>query len=101
MHLEYEDEAIDYASPLHTNSELCRSIAIKWLTKCITEHTKCREQHTKTARLPARLIDVGLPTGSQQPRLVLTSELGSASNFESSLGIYPCYKTDVFEHRFL
>lgn len=80
MHLEYEDEAIDYASPLHTNSELCRSIAIKWLTKCITEHTKCREQHTKTARLPTRLIDVGLPTGSQQPRLVLTSELGSASN---------------------
>jgi hypothetical protein len=53
---------------------------MRWFTKCITEHTKCREEPTKSARLPTRLIDVGLPTGSQQPRLVLTSELGSASN---------------------
>jgi hypothetical protein len=53
---------------------------MKWLTKCITEHTKCREQHAKTAWLPTRLIDVGLPTSSQQPRLVLTSELERASN---------------------
>jgi hypothetical protein len=33
LHLEYEVKANDYAIPLHSNSELCRSIAIKWLTK--------------------------------------------------------------------
>jgi hypothetical protein len=53
---------------------------MQWFINCITHHAKCREQHTTADWLPTRLIDVGLPRDSQQPRLILTSELKSGSN---------------------
>jgi hypothetical protein len=80
LHGEHEDKAINYPSPLHTGSELCGTIAMQWLNKCTTQHAKCRELHPAADWLPARLIDVGVLKDSQQPRLIITSELKNGSN---------------------
>lgn len=63
---------------MHTGSEVCRSIATQWLVNCTTHHAKCREKLITPNWLPARLIDVGV--SGEQPRLILTSELGRESN---------------------
>lgn len=53
---------------------------MRWLKNCLTRHAKCREQQTPVDWLPTRLIDVRLPGDSQQPQLILTSELKSERN---------------------
>jgi len=53
---------------------------MRWLINCITHHAKCREQQTPADWLPSRLIAVGIPGNSQQPQLILTSELRGRNN---------------------
>lgn len=68
---------------MHTGSELCKSLAMRWFINCITRHTKCRERHSQqssTDWLPTRLINVGLPGNAQLPQLILISKLKSARN---------------------
>ncbi|KAJ0132697.1 hypothetical protein HZ326_24229 [Fusarium oxysporum f. sp. albedinis] len=75
-----KDRAIKYLSPLHTGSQLCGAVAMRWLENCITHHAQCREMRTGTGWLPTRLIDVGLAGDTRWPRLVLSSELKSQGN---------------------
>lgn len=59
------------------NSDFCFSLAQKWLNICLETHGESCLR-TQKARMPTRVIDVGLPDGSQPPRLLVTdSQHGS------------------------
>ena len=70
-----QGRTIEYPSPLHTASPLCGDMAIHWFDHCMRNHAKCSEHFADSDRLPTRLIDVGPLDGTQEPRLVLSSEL--------------------------
>ena len=80
VYIEQVDKAIEYPSPSSTGSQLCWKIAMRWLGTCITHHPQCREPRSVTDWLPTRLIDVGVAGDSQEPRLLLTSELKNRNN---------------------
>ena len=50
-------------------------MAIQWFDNCLRNHAKCSERFADSDQLPTRLIDVGPLDGTQEPRLVLSSEL--------------------------
>jgi hypothetical protein len=43
----------------------------KWMDVCQNQHPACFQEDTKPF-LPSRLIDVGIPDGEFEPRLILT-----------------------------
>ena len=48
----------------------CLSLAKLWLRECVETHPNCNRN--PNPRLPTRVIDVGLPDGSQDPFLVVS-----------------------------
>lgn len=77
---EQDDSAYSFSSPSNTESELCRSMAVRWLVDCITRHEQCRRKHCLENWFPTRLIDVGITGEWQQPRLLLKSDIQSGFN---------------------
>ena len=59
-----------YQSPA---SDECISVAADWLQDCVTNHKTCSRLYQKVRQLPTRVIDVGLASGSQKPRLIVTN----------------------------
>ena len=51
----------------------------RWLEECKTVHTECR---IRNRFVPTRLIDVGLPDGSENPKLLDTKQSGIGSIME-------------------
>lgn len=51
----------------------------RWFNECTTTHTECR---IKNQFVPTRLIDVGLPDGSENLKLVDTSQSGISDGVE-------------------
>lgn len=44
-----------------------------WIDECKASHEKCQQQ--QASRLPTRVIDVGPPDGSHNPRLLLSNDI--------------------------
>jgi hypothetical protein len=44
----------------------------QWLVSCLTQHSNCIKAEAPLPPLPSRVIDVGSPDGSQEPRLLQT-----------------------------
>ena len=67
-------------------SQECFDVANGWLRECISSsrHQFCKstteELHGAHSPLPTRVIDVGHPNGSQEPRLILASNITSGSS---------------------
>ena len=67
-------------------SQECFDVANGWLRECISssQHQFCKstteELHGAHSPLPTRVIDVGHPNGSQEPRLILASNITSGSS---------------------
>ena len=51
----------------------------KWLKECKTAHAECR---IRNRFVPTRLIDVGLPDGSENPKLLNTRQSGIGDDVE-------------------
>jgi hypothetical protein len=56
----------------NANSEICFSLARKWMTTCLEEHGELCP-FTTTSTMPTRVIDIGPNDGSQLPRLYVTN----------------------------
>ena len=68
------------------DSEDCFDVARKWIQECRSSegHTFCKGRRDANVNsvLPTRLVDVGNLDGSQEPRLVLSSDLEKRSSIE-------------------
>ena len=51
----------------------------RWLKECKTAHAECR---IRNRFVPTRLIDVGLPDGSENPKLLDTRQSGIGSDVD-------------------
>lgn len=60
-----------HSDPAETS---CLDQALQWLHTCSANHPTCAWLKRRRVRAPTRLIDVGLPDGSEQPRLCLSNE---------------------------
>jgi hypothetical protein len=49
------------------------SVARRWLSNCQMSHNRCNERNGGTPPLPARVIDVGPPDGSEIPFLFISN----------------------------
>ncbi|MCJ1455642.1 hypothetical protein MMC28_005997 [Mycoblastus sanguinarius] len=56
-----------------TRSEATFALARKWICGCLSKHTLCCVDSGLTFVPPTRVIDVGPPDGSRDPRLYITS----------------------------
>ena len=56
-----------------TRSEATFALARKWICECLSKHTLCCADSGLDFVPPTRIIDVGPPDGSQDPRLYITS----------------------------
>ena len=57
-----------------TRSEATFALARKWIYECLSKHVSCGVDSGLTFIPPTRVIDVGPPNGSRDPRLYITSE---------------------------
>ncbi len=57
--------------------DLCSDVTIElvkgWLRTCLQTHDKCSSQ--SSSKLPTRVIDVGPADGSEEPRLLVASDI--------------------------
>jgi hypothetical protein len=54
------------------------SVVYTWLEDCLLHHPNCRSLADESPPLPTRVIDVGPPDGSREPRLVISNGVHSA-----------------------
>jgi hypothetical protein len=63
-----------------TFSRESHDFTIRWLDKCLREHNACRSE-ARSRALPGRLVQIGPPGSSLNPRLVETDQLPLSTKY--------------------